>query len=174
MRERRRTLIKWCILRKLGLLRRLITLLTVLATCSLDYWKIIAMNYCETDIACEEEEGWCKVVYDRWALKIDRRRAVKLENGDLALPEGSIAKRRGVRVMMMMIMMKRKEGQEGYDGRPNEPQSSWCKLPQHSGNLSLHSASPLALGPPYHTQSLLRRLNNRLCLHPRWQVRRSK
>jgi hypothetical protein len=49
----------------------------------------------------------------------------ELENGDLALPEGSIAKRRGVKVMMMMIMMKRKEGQEGYDGRPDEPQSSF-------------------------------------------------
>jgi hypothetical protein len=89
----------------------------------------------------------------------------ELENGDLALPEGSIAKRRGVKVMMMMmmIMMERKEGQEGYDGRPDEPQSSWfvnrtfSSFP-NSGNLSLHSASPLALGPPYHTQSLLRRL----------------
>jgi hypothetical protein len=27
------------------------------------------MNYRETDIACEEEEGWCKVVYDR-AVKL--------------------------------------------------------------------------------------------------------
>jgi hypothetical protein len=32
----------------------------------------------------------------------------ELENSNLALPEGSIAKRRGVKVMMVM-MMKRKE-----------------------------------------------------------------
>jgi hypothetical protein len=49
----------------------------------------------------------------------------ELENSNLALPEGSIAKRRGVKVMMVM-MMKRKEGQEGYDVRPDEPQSRWC------------------------------------------------
>jgi hypothetical protein len=84
----------------------------------------------------------------------------ELKNSNLALPEGSIAKRRGAKVMMMMIMMimmvmKRKEGREGYDGRPDGPQSSWCvkstffKLP-HTLVTSLHSASPLALGPPYH------------------------
>jgi hypothetical protein len=38
----------------------------------------------------------------------------ELKNSDLALPEGSIAKRRGAKVMMMILMimmvMKRKEG----------------------------------------------------------------
>ena len=102
----------------------------------------------------------------------------ELKNSDLALPEGSIAKRRGAKVMMrIMMVMKRKEAQ--YGGRPDEPQLGWCVKGTFSSFpntlvTSLHSASPLALGPPYHTQSLLRRLNNRLCLHPRRQVRRSK
>jgi hypothetical protein len=45
----------------------------------------------------------------------------ELKNGDLALPEGSIAKRRGAKVMMMIMMvMKRKEGRGGYEGIPDE------------------------------------------------------
>jgi hypothetical protein len=59
---------------------------------------------------------------------------LQLENSDLALPEGSITKRRGAKVMVMMMMMmmmmmvvvvvmvvmKRKEGRGGYEGRPDE------------------------------------------------------
>jgi hypothetical protein len=73
----------------------------------------------------------------------------ELKNSDLALPEGSIAKRRGAKRCKGddddiddNEVMKRKEGREGYDGRPDEPQSKLVrkkhvfKLPQHSGNLS--------------------------------------
>jgi hypothetical protein len=76
-------------------------------------------------------------VFDRWALKTDGRQAVEICRAvwqltscggwragvqRSALPEGSIAKRRGAKVMMMMIMMvmKRKEGRGGYEGRADE------------------------------------------------------
>jgi len=36
------------------------------------------MNYRETDIACEEG-GWCKVVFDWLALKIDGQQAVEID-----------------------------------------------------------------------------------------------
>jgi hypothetical protein len=37
----------------------------------------------------------------------------ELKNSDLAMPEGSITKRRGAKVMMMIMMvMKRKDGKD--------------------------------------------------------------
>jgi hypothetical protein len=39
-----------------------------------------------------------------WSYVPNKARAGALKNGDLVLPEGSIAKRRGVNVMMIMMM----------------------------------------------------------------------
>jgi hypothetical protein len=56
-----------------------------------------------------------------------KARPGELKNSDIALPEGSIAKRRGVKVMMMMmVMMVGYEGQKWVRELTKWAPPSWC------------------------------------------------